>query len=60
MLISNHQHAVAGHIKNTGDSHMKALQKTALAMAAAQLAPGSGACAQAALGSNKNENVVIK
>jgi hypothetical protein len=39
---------------------MKVLQKTAIAMAAAQLAPGSGAYAKAALGSTKNENVVIK
>ena len=39
---------------------MRASQKTAIAMAAAQLAPGSGAYAEAAFGSNKNENVVIR
>jgi hypothetical protein len=46
--------------KKTRETHMKVLQKTAIAMAAAQLAPGSGAYAKAALGSTKNENVVIK
>jgi hypothetical protein len=45
--------------KNTGDKQLRTLQKTAIAMAAAQFALASGAYAQAALDSNKDENVVM-
>jgi hypothetical protein len=54
------QHAVAGYIKNTGDTQLRTLQKTAIAVALLQFAASCGACEQAAPASAKNENVVIK
>jgi hypothetical protein len=60
MLICNDQHAVAGHIKNTGDGQLRTPKTAAIAMALARLELAAcGAYAQTAPHSQKNENVVI-